>query len=623
MMRVLEHRGPDGEGVFVEGPAALGHRRLSIIDVAGGHQPMCNEDENLQITFNGEIYNHQELRRELERRGHRYRTHCDTETILHLFEDAGEAFLNKLRGMFAFAVWDRRKQSLFCARDRLGVKPFYYTVSGGRFAFASEIKALLELPHVSRRINRDALPEFFTVGYISSSETLFEGIYKLMPGHALRVEHGHWRDFPYWSLHFPSVVERKRTEEYVEEFRELFTESVRLRLMSDVPLGAFLSGGLDSTAVVATMRKLTGGGRVKTFSVGYGEDKYSELDYAREAAQQFGTDHHELRLDRPSFFAALPRMIWHEDEPVAWPSSVSLFVVAQEASKHVKVVLTGEGSDELMGGYSRYWATLLNTRLGDVYWTLSPRKAQDSVRRLLESSAVPPRLRWKLQHTFLYWPRALDELYFSNFVSTFFPAELPALLNGDGQPGISGINPYKTAIDLASREPTPDLLSKLLYTDIRTYLLELLMKQDQMSMAASVESRVPFLDHVLVEKVCAMPSSAKLHRFTTKYVLRKAMEGVVPSSILHRRKRGFPTPLPPWMRDQHTAIRSILLNPRLGERGVVRGETVQSLVSAHGSGDRRVAFRLWRLLTFELWCRIFFDRDGSENEITDLPRAAA
>lgn len=623
MMRVMSHRGPDGEGAFVAGPAALGHRRLSIIDVAGGRQPMGNEDENLQITFNGEIYNHRELRQDLEHRGHRYRTQCDTETILHLFEDEGEDCVTKLRGMFSFAVWDRRKQSLFCARDRLGIKPFYYTVSDGRFAFASEIKALLELPYVSRCINRDALPEYFTVGYVSSKETLFGGIYKLMPGHVLWVERGQWRTVPYWSVRFPPVVKRRPLEEYAEEFRELFTESVRLRLMSDVPLGAFLSGGLDSTAVVAMMRELTGGGRVKTFSVGYAEGNYSELEYAREAAEQFETDHHEVRLDCSSFFAALPRMIWHEDEPVVWPSSVSLFVVAEEASKRVKVVLTGEGSDELMGGYSRYLATLLNTRMGGIYWALSPRKLQEAVQRLLEGDAVPPRVRRTLQHTFLYWPPTLDGLYFSNFLSTFFPAELPALLSRDGQPGANAMDPYITAMDLGSREPTPDLLSKLLYTDIQTYLVELLMKQDQMSMAASVESRVPFLDHVLVEKVCAMPSAAKLHRFKTKYVLRKAMQGVVPDSILHRRKRGFPTPLPPWMKHQHEAIRAILLSPRLNSRGVVRPEAVRSLVTAHESGDRRAVFRLWRLLNFELWCRIFFDRDGSEAEITSVKEAAA
>ncbi|MGH9396125.1 MAG: asparagine synthase (glutamine-hydrolyzing), partial [Terriglobia bacterium] len=360
MCKVIAHRGPDEAGVFVEGPAALGHRRLSIIDLASGQQPMGNEDGNLQITFNGEIYNHGELRKLLEARGHLYRTHADTETILHLYEEDAERSVAKLRGMFAYAIWDRRKRSLFCARDRLGVKPFYYTVNSGRFIFASEIKALLELPDVERRINRNVLAEFFATGYISGPETLFDGIHKLMPGHWLFIENRQLVTRQYWSLRFPASKKVRPVEEYVEEFRELFTESVRLRLMSDVPLGAFLSGGLDSSAVVGVMSRFSGGQRIKTFSVGYAEDKYDELSYARQVAEHFGTDNHEVQLDRKTFFSALPKLIWHEDEPVAWPSSVSLYSVAKEAAKHVKVVLTGEGADELLGGYSRYLATILN-----------------------------------------------------------------------------------------------------------------------------------------------------------------------------------------------------------------------------------------------------------------------
>ncbi|MGH9773166.1 MAG: asparagine synthase (glutamine-hydrolyzing) [Candidatus Acidiferrales bacterium] len=623
MCDVIAHRGPDGAGVFLEGAAALGHRRLSIIDPASGQQPMSNEDENLQITFNGEIYNHTELRKGLEARGHHYRTHCDTETILHLFEEGAERSVNKLRGMFAFAIWDRQRQTLFCARDRLGVKPFYYTIHSGRFVFASEIKALLELPEIERRVNRNILPEFFCTGYVAGAETLFEGIYKLMPGHWLTLSDGTLTVQSYWSLRFPASPSIRPVEEYVEEFRELLAESVRLRLMSDVPLGAFLSGGLDSSAVVGLMRQLTGGQRIKTFSVGFAEDKYSELDYAREVAEHFETDHHEVRLDRETFFSLLPKMIWHEDEPVVWPSSVSLYSVAAEAAKHVKVVLTGEGSDELMGGYSRYLATIWNVRLGNLYWKLSPRPLQRGIRRLLESHAAPTAITKTLLHSSLYWSKSFEEIYFSNFMSSFFPTELPALLGADVTASPAQMNPYRTALEYAAQEKTPDLLSKLLYIDIRTYLVELLMKQDNMSMAASVESRVPFLDHRLVESVCAMPSSAKLRGLKTKYILRTAMEGSVPPSILTRRKRGFPTPLLPWMRQQHGAIRSILSDPRVGARQIVRPEAVRSLLRSHELGERNCTFKLWRLLNFELWCRIFFDRDGSESEIVTAAEVAA
>jgi asparagine synthase (glutamine-hydrolysing) len=623
MCKVIAHRGPDGAGIFIEGPAALGHRRLSIIDLATGQQPMGNEDGNLQITFNGEIYNHGELRKPLEARGHIYKTHCDTESILHLYEEDEERSVSKLRGMFAFAIWDRRRKRLFCARDRLGIKPFYYALNSGRFIFASEIKALLELPDVERRINRNGLAEFFALGYISGPETLFEGIYKLMPGNWLTVEEGQLLTRPYWSLHFPPDRNVRPVEEYVEEFRQLFTESVRLRLMSDVPLGAFLSGGLDSSAVVGVMSQLTGGQRIKTFSVGYAEGKYDELQYAREAAKHFGTDHHEVVLDRKTFFATLPKLIWHEDEPIVWPSSVSLYVVSKEAERHVKVILTGEGSDELLAGYSRYWATLWNLRLGNLFWKLTPGMSQRGIKRLLENPRLPAAVSKKLRHSFLYWSKSLGDIYLSNLVSSFTPGELPGLLGKNDGAAPGTMDPYRTAFEYAEQEDTPDMLSKLLYIDIRTYLVELLMKQDNMSMATSVESRVPFLDHILVEAVCAMPSDAKLRGFKTKYVLRKAMEGTVPDSILKRRKRGFPTPLPPWMKQQHGAIRSILLDRRFNQREIVRPDAVQSLLRAHESGRQNCTFKLWRLLNFELWCRIFFDRDGSESEIASAAEVAA
>ncbi len=436
MANVLRHRGPDDSGFFVEPPAAFGFRRLSIIDLAGGHQPMSNEDGSLQIVFNGEIYNHAELRRGLEARGHRYLTRSDTETILHLYEEEAEGCVSQLRGMFAFAIWNRRQRKLFCARDRLGIKPFYYAVSEGRLIFASEIKALLELPDVPRRINRRGLAEFFAMGFLSGRETLFEGIYKLLPGHWLSCENGEIRTRRYWRLRFSPVPRTSSLEECLDEFQHLFKESVRLRLMSDVPLGAFLSGGLDSSAVVAVMSELTGRQRIKTFSVGYAESKYDESSYASQVAQHFGTDHHEVVLGRGEFFELLPKLIWHEDEPIVWPSSVSLYCVSRLAANHVKVILTGEGSDELLAGYARYWATLWNLRLGNVYWNLTPTSWQRQVRRFLEDSKLPDALGRKLRHSFLNRTPTLEDVYLNNFLANFTAAELPALFqrNGDGAP---------------------------------------------------------------------------------------------------------------------------------------------------------------------------------------------
>lgn len=621
MSRAINHRGPDGSGIFVEGPVGLGHRRLSIVDVASGAQPMSNEDDSLQIVFNGEIYNHLELRKWLEARGHKYRTHCDTETILHLFEERGVDCVRQLRGMFAFAIWDRRRQSLFCARDRLGIKPFYYTLAQGRLIFGSEIKALLEAKWAPRRINRYALREYLAFGYLSGPQTLFEGIFKLMPGHWLRCEKGQVVIEQYWSLPLAPTGKQLSAQEYAEEFQDLFTESVRLRLMSDVPLGAFLSGGLDSSAVVSVMSEFAGTSRIKTFSVGYAEAKYSELGFARQAAEHLGAEHREVMLERSQFFSLLPKLIWHEDEPIVWPSSVSLYLVSQLASQHVKVVLTGEGSDELLAGYDRYWATVWNVRCGLPYWNVVPEKVQQNVRALFDGAVARTKLGQKLRHSFLASSGAFEDIYLKNFVSNFAEAEVRQILAPEGRE--QEMSWCKVPLRISSERGHKDLLSRLLYTDVNTYLQELLMKQDNMSMATSIESRVPFLDHKLVESVWKMPSSVKLRRFTTKWVLRKTMAEKLPPAILARSKRGFPAPLRPWMRQQLGAVRCVLTGPKLAQRGILASEAVARLLEIHESGKRDCTFQLWRLLCFELWCRIFFDRDGSEEEICGLDRTSS
>src|SRR5579883_92881 len=435
MTSTLPHRGPDGDGFFTDSFAALGHRRLSIIDVGGGRQPMFNEDGNLAIIYNGEIYNHGDLRPDLEKAGHCYRSHCDTETILHAWEQWGESCVDHFRGMFAFAIWDRTRRSLFCARDRLGIKPFYYFFNGKTFAFASEIKALIRHPEISAEFNQNSLPEYLTFGYTSGDETLFHGIRKLMPGHTLRISLDRFEPAvrQYWEMPIDGASERARQTEtaeadWIAELRRRLEETVRLRLMSDVPLGMFLSGGVDSSAIAAIMRGMVDS-PVKTFSVGYAERRYSELEYASSVARRIGTDHHEVVVSKDDFFGALPSLIWHEDEPIVWPSSVSLFFVSRLASEHVKVVLTGEGSDELFAGYGRYQYQLWNQKWAD-RWSAVPSFIRGAVRAAIASSPLlRADIRRKLGHTFLGRTADVQSLFLDNFYGAFSAAAQTRLLS--------------------------------------------------------------------------------------------------------------------------------------------------------------------------------------------------
>ena len=430
MAQKLVHRGPDDAGYYLNPPVALGFRRLSIVDLSGGHQPMSNEDGTVWIVFNGEIYNHASIRPDLERRGHRYATRSDTETILHLYEEYGDDCVHHLRGMFAFAIWDSLKRRLFCARDRLGIKPFYYAMTQGRFAFASEMKALFEVPGLNPQMNHSALPEFFALGYLSAGDSLFQGISKLLPGHRMSIDLNHPdlrpRTEQYWDLDITSEETEATEDDYIGRFRELFTESVRMRLMSDVPVGVFLSGGLDSSSIAAVMAGLSKE-RIKTFSVGYAEDRFSELPYARRLAEHIGAEHNEVLLGPDDFLNSLPRLIWHEDEPMVWPSSVALHFVSQLAGQKVKVVLTGEGGDELLAGYMKYRATLFNLRYGPAYEKLVPALLRGVVRSVLERPVLPASIRRKLRHSFLYYGNQFEKIYFDNFYSVF-PQEMQSRL---------------------------------------------------------------------------------------------------------------------------------------------------------------------------------------------------
>jgi asparagine synthase (glutamine-hydrolysing) len=614
MAQKLVHRGPDDAGFYLNPPVGLGFRRLSIVDLSGGHQPMSNEDGTVWIVFNGEIYNHASIRPDLESRGHRYATRSDTETILHLYEEYGDDCVHHLRGMFAFAIWDSLKRRLFCARDRLGIKPFYYVVTPGRFAFASEMKALFEVPRLLPQMNHSALPEFFTLGYLSASDSLFQGISKLLPGHRLSIDLNHPDPRPcteqYWDLDITPEETDATEADYIGRFRELFTESVRMRLMSDVPVGVFLSGGLDSSSIAAVMAELSKE-QIKTFSVGYAEDRFSELPYARRLAQHIGAEHNEVVLGPDDFLNSLPHLIWHEDEPMVWPSSVALHFVSQLAGQKVKVVLTGEGGDELLAGYMKYRATLFNLRNGPTYEKMVPAMLRGVVRGVLDRPVLPTSIRRKLRHSFLYYENRFEKIYFDNFYSVFPQQMQSQLFTPEMASQLRDIRAYATSMNHFKSDGQPDsLLTRLLYLDIKTYLVELLMKQDQMSMAASIESRVPFLDHRLVEFAMRIPSRLKVRYLSGKYLLRRAMEGRLPSEVLHRSKMGFPTPAKPWLRYQlFDRVKKILTDGRLSDRRILNASYVRDLLEAHRTGRVDATDAVWRLLNFELWNRVFFDRD--------------
>src|SRR6202167_2551232 len=602
----IVHRGPDDDGFFVEGNVGLAMRRLSIIDLETGHQPISNEDHRLWIVYNGEIYNHQQLRAELQARGHQYRTRSDTETILHLYEEYGAECVKHLRGMFAFAIWDRRERRLFIARDRLGIKPLYYRYDAGTFLFGSEIKTILAYPGVKAEFNRGTLAEYLAFGYLSGAETMYSGIQKLPPGHTLAIgEHGQLTIARYWDLSVTADPDPKPREYYVKTYRELLEQCVSSHLLSDVPLGVFLSGGLDSSAVAALTTKIRRE-PIETFAVGYGEEAFSELPYARQRAQHIGSRHHEVLLNREEFFAALPALIWHEDEPIVWPSSVSLYFVARLARERVKVVLTGEGSDETLGGYTRYAWTLANSRMDGVCRSLTPAFSRQWIRDGIGSGVLPSGLRRKLEHTFVgrdgaSWP----SFYFDNIYSAFSAAEQGELLTPRARE-LSG-DAYAGSMAYWDKS-SGDLLHRLLYTDIRTYMVELLMKQDQMSMAASIESRVPFLDHVLVEFTARIPSQYSVRGLAGKFILKSAVEDLLPRDIVYRQKMGFPTPWAYWIAGpQLDHLERMLLEPRSIARGLLKRDAVQKLFAEHRACRRDNGDRIWRLLNLETWQRVFLD----------------
>jgi asparagine synthase (glutamine-hydrolysing) len=604
MTDTIRHRGPDDNGFYRNGRVSLGHRRLSIVDLALGHQPIANENGDIWIVYNGEIFNHADLRPDLERAGHRYSTRSDTETVIHTYEEHGPSCLERFRGMFAFAIWDERRQTLFCARDRLGKKPFYYYWDGRMFAFASEIKALLAHPEIPAAFEDRLLTEYLAFGYVSGENTMFRGIRKLMPGHWLMLR----PDEPkskleiqrYWEIPRPGTPERRDERAWISECRHRLEETVHMRLMSDVPLGMFLSGGLDSSTIAALMKRMVFG-PVKTFAVGYKEAAYSELEYARHVARSIGTDHHEVVVGKDDFLNAVPKLIWHEDEPITWPSSVSLYYVSKLASEQVKVVLTGEGSDELFGGYARYRFYQWNQRWLGAY-RLLPAGLRRAIRAgIAHSPLLSGEMRRKLGHTFLGRGENIESLYLDNFYSAFAGYEQAALTRR------TDASAYAEFLRYWDERPDSTPLQRMLYADQKTYLVELLMKQDQMSMACSIESRVPFLDHEMVEFAWRVPDELKIRNGSGKYIVKKAAEDLLPHDIIYRKKMGFPTPLRQWLQGEKDGGVSSTLLRRGGFLGTYLDlHVVEDLLSRHRGGAIDATDRIWRLLNLQIWGEMFF-----------------
>ena len=601
MCKVITHRGPDEQGATVEGRAALGMRRLSIIDLKCGQQPIRSNDGNLIIIFNGEIYNYRELKAELESLGHRFKTNSDTETILYAYKEFGADCLAKLRGMFAFAIWNKHDESLFIARDRVGKKPLFYALTEkGNFVFGSELKVLLTHGEVKKEIDFVALDSYLTFGYVPEEFCIFKNVQKLAPGNYLIFKDGKIETRSFWDFKYEKPIEVKSENEYVETLRELIKDAVKVRLVSEVPLGAFLSGGVDSSAIVGMMSQLSGK-PVKTFSIGFREDSFNELKYARIAAEHFQTEHHEF-IVTPDLVETIDELVWHFDEPFADPSSLPTFMVSKMARDYVTVVLSGDGGDELFAGYTRYVTDKKRGGLGKLPFALR--------KNLLKplSEALP---RGATGKNYLYnsslgaIERYIDSVSHFNRLgkNALYTSDFLANLNGDFGRG------EKLFEQIARKISTGNPTDNLLYLDSKTYLPgDILTKVDRMSMATSLEARVPLLDHKLIEFVMQIPTHLKLKGLETKYIFRQAVRGIVPDAILDRPKQGFGVPINEWINSQlRTRIRETLSDKQTVERGLFRAEYIKTLFDEHEKKRRDHSYALWILFVLELWQRRVLD----------------
>jgi asparagine synthase (glutamine-hydrolysing) len=595
MCQMLVHRGPDEEGVYLGSGVGLGMRRLSIIDLDSSQQPICNEDRSVWVVFNGEIYNYRELRHTLLQRGHRLRTSGDTETIVHLYEEFGPGCVDHLRGMFSFAIWDTVRRRLLLARDRLGIKPLYYVELPHGLAFASELKPLLQLTETGRNLSWEAVRHLVTFMATPSAQSIVDGVRKLEPGRVATMSASSGLHIDrYWDVEFRPDEEASERD-LVERLRELLCESVKLHEVSDVPIGAFLSGGIDSSAVVATMAGMRAE-PVKTFSIGFAEAGYDELRHARHVSDTFGTEHYELVL-RPDVVEIAEDLAWFLDEPFGDTSAIPTYMVSKLAAEHVTVVLTGDGGDELFGGYDKYVTDREEQRLDRV--PRAVRRALGAVGRQLPDGTKGKRF---LEHLALEGPRR-----YLDACTLFRADQLRKLFQDDAYEQMSAHDPWADALSYLGRSEL-DALSALQYCDLNTYLpLDILTKVDRMAMAHSLEARPPLLDHKLVEFAATVPSRFRIHNGSTKYLFKQAMRGLLPDDIIDRPKHGFAIPLARWFRGELAGFaRELLCSERSRQRGLFRTESIDRLIRLHERG-RDIDLQLWTLVSLELWCRRVLD----------------
>ena len=607
MCDAIRHRGPDDCGVWADQSAAIGMRRLSIIDLSTGHQPISNEDGTIWVVFNGEIYNFEELRAMLERRGHRFRTTSDTETIVHLYEEVGVEAVEHLRGMFAVAVWDTRERQLLLARDRLGIKPLYYAQTGGALVFGSELKAVLQAPEVDRQIDWSALGHLLAFKATPANRSVVDGVRKLEPGcRALLRRDGQLRTERYWHVEF-EAQEGATEMELVERLREEVSDAVRVHLRSDVPLGAFLSGGVDSSAVVAAMQALVPG-RVQTFSIGFSESRFDESRHARQVAAAFGTDHHELVLE-PQALDVAEELAWFLDEPFGDSSAIPTYMVSKLAAEHVKVVLTGDGGDEVFGGYDKY---VVEER----------ERSQDELPAWLRSVAARVGRAMPLGMTGRNYLQHMGYEGASRYLDAgtlFRRDEQARLLAPAARAEVQASDPWSAWLSVHRTARGP-WLSVLQYCDLQGYLpLDILTKVDRMTMAHSIEARPPLLDHRLVEFAATIPAHLMLRNGTTKYLFKQALRGQLPDEIIDRRKQGFAVPLSHWFRgDWGGYVRDILLSDTCRQRGILDPKYVERILRVHARG-RDLDQHIWTLLSLEQWCRTFLDRPAASPARDEAP----
>ena len=604
MCQSIVHRGPDDEGVFVKDGAGLGARRLRVIDLAGGHQPVFNEDKTVCVVYNGEIYNFLELRRELEGLGHRFYTHADTEVIVHLYEEMGRDCVQKLHGMFAFAIYDMRNRRLLLARDRVGIKPLHYAIADGRLLFASEIKSILAVAPELATIDQRALWQYLYFGYIPDPATAFLPIQKLPPGHVLEFERGKVSIHKYWDLPEYGTHQPGSEEECLQELEHRLAEAVRIQLIADVPLGALLSGGTDSSTVVALMARASSR-PVKTFSIGFKHADFNEAPYARLVAERFGTEHHELILD-PNVVETVEALTRSMEEPFGDSSMLPTYYISRLARQHITVALSGDGGDEAFAGYERYQ---IHLRRRNFNWI--PQWARDFYRKHLYPrlpAGVPGRnLAYSIS---LPWA----ERYLEGISLQAFDREMALLSDDFRAAALGGADPMSVPRRYLDQAPARDPLSRVLYLDTKTYLPgDILTKVDRMSMLASLEVRVPILDHLFLEWVTGLPPEWKMRGAKQKYIVTRLAERVgVPREVLDRPKQGFALPLRHWMQDElRDLITSVLLDSSTLQRGYFNPVGVRRLLDEHFQGRRDHSARIWRFLMLELWHRNFLANVGS------------